>query len=197
MRKKHCITLLATVLAVSLVGGILAGCANKRQTYKKQAQKIQQEQNRKNEKSGVIYLKVNPEIAVFYDEKGMVTKIEGRNDDGKKIIAEYTGYEGRACKEVISELVAKINDAGYFVEEANQEKKQITLEIEEGSYLPEDNFLKNIVADIQKYTTAQKLSNPVTVTGESNYGWTNYGDTDYGPDNDGVTDYNDTGLWPE
>ena len=191
MKKKHCITVLAAVLTVGLMGGILAGCGSRRQV-----QEPQKQQSQTNEKSGVICLKVNPEIAVSYDENGMVTKVEGRNDDGKKVIAQYEGYEGKACRDVISELVAKINDAGYFVEETDQEKKQITLEIEAGSYLPGDDFLKNIVAGVQEYTASKQLPNSVAVEGESNYGWTNYGDTDYGPDNDGVTDYNDTDYGP-
>lgn len=192
MKKKHCITVLAAVLTVGLMGGILAGCGSRRQV-----QEPQKQQSQTNEKSGVICLKVNPEIAVSYDENGMVTKVVGRNDDGKKVITQYEGYEGKACRDVISELVAKINDAGYFVEETGQEKKQITLEIEAGSYLPGDDFLKNIVAGVQEYTASKQLPNSVAVEGESNYGWTNYGDTDYGPDNDGVTDYSDTDYGPD
>ena len=41
----------------------------------------------KEETGGVISIKVNPEIAVHYDDQGMVTKIEARNDDGEKVIA--------------------------------------------------------------------------------------------------------------
>ena len=33
--------------------------------------------------------------------------------------------------------------------------------------------------------------------GPNNDGVTDYNDTDYGPNNDGVTDYNDTDLWPQ
>ena len=95
--------------------------------------------------------------------------------------------------QIIAERIAvKINEAGYFVEETDGSAREITLEIEAGSVLPEENFLKNIVAGIQEYTSAQNLTSPVNVNGESNYGWSDYGDTDYGPDNDGVTDYNDT-----
>ena len=192
MTKKHLITTLAAVLTVGLMGGILAGCGSRHPAASSEGAAQMEIQ----ENGGVICLKVNPEIAVSYDENGMVTGIEGRNDDGRKVIMDYAGFEGRSCRDVISELVSKINDAGYFVEEADGSAKQITLEIETGSYLPEENFLNNIVSGIQEYTSSAQMSSPVVVEGESSYGWTNYGDTDYGPDNDGVTDYNDTDYGP-
>ena len=191
MTRKHMITTLAAVLTVGLMGGILAGCGSRQP-----APASGTAQTETQEKSGVICLKVNPEIAVSYDEAGMVTGIEGRNDDGKNLAADYSGYEGRPCRDVIKELVAKINDAGYFVEEADGSARKITLEIGTGSYLPEENFLNHIVAGIQEYTSSVQMNSPVEVAGESTYGWTDYGDTDYGPDNDGVTDYNDTDYGP-
>ena len=145
---------------------------------------------------GVISVRVNPEIAVTYDEQGLVTMVDGRNDDGKTIAADFTEYEGKECRQVICDLVAKIDGAGYLVEETEGKGRQITLEIEAGSILPSENFLSNIVAGIQEYTGSKNLNTSVAVDGESNYGWTNYGDTDYGPDNDGVTDYNDTDYGP-
>lgn len=191
MKKKTLIVSLATVLTLSLFGGLI-GCGSRQQTGPSAAQTGTAVETQTEEQGGVISLKVNPEIAVFYDENGAVTKIESRNDDGKKVIADYTGFEGKECRVVIGELVALINEAGYFVEETDGEAHQITLEIEKGSVLPAENFLNSIVAEIQKYTSAEKINTPVAVNGESTYGWTNYGDTDYGPDNDGVTDYDDT-----
>ena len=197
MTKKHLMTTLAAVMTFSLFAGLMTGCgsrnadagtANGAGTAQMQVEELPS--------AGVISLKVNPEIAVSYDEKGMVTKIEGRNDDGKTVAADYTEYEGKECRQVIRDLVAKINEAGYLTEEAEGSGRTITLEIEKGSVLPSENFLSGIVADIQEYTGGLNLSAPVDVTGESNYGWTNYGDTDYGPNNDGVTDYNDTDYGP-
>ena len=189
MTKKKLMAALATVLSLSLCGGLFTGCGSREAAVIPSGAGIAAQTE---ETGGVIALKVNPEIAVFYDEQGIVTKIEARNDDGKKVIADYTGYEGKECRTVIGDLVKAINQAGYFVEETDGTKNQITLEIEEGSVLPEENFLNMIVAEIQKYTSAEKISTPVAVNGESTYGWSSYGDTDYGPDNDGVTDYGDT-----
>ena len=141
---------------------------------------------------GVLCLKVNPEIAVSYDDDGAVTKVEGRNDDGAAILADYSGYEGKAAREVIVELLNAIGEAGYFVEEVEGERRQITLEIEPGSVLPSEAFLDVVIADIRACVNGNNWKSPLEVTGESDYGMTDYVDTDYGADNDGVTDYNDT-----
>ena len=191
MTRKRLMVTLATVLSLSLFAG-LAGCGSSQKAETGAEQSATVVEAQAEEQGGVISLKVNPEIAVFYDENGAVTKIESRNDDGKKVITDYTGFEGKECRVVIGELVALINEAGYFVEETEGEAHQITLEIEEGSILPTENFLNTIVAEIQKYTSSEKINTPVAINGESTYGWTNYGDTDYGPDSDGVTDYDDT-----
>ena len=186
MTRKKLTALLGAGLALSMAVCLLAGCSKPAQSTATAAAPAALKQG------GVIYLKVNPEIAVRYDDKGMVTSLEGRNPDGKEILTGYTGYEGKECKAVIGELVARINEAGYFVEEVEGENRQITLEVARGSSLPADDFLSDIVEQVQTYTAAQQLSSPVEVDGESNYGWTDYADTDYGPDNDGITDYAET-----
>ena len=191
MTRKKLTALLGAGLALSMAVCLLAGCSKPAQSTATAAAPAALKQG------GVIYLKVNPEIAVRYDDKGMVTSLEGRNPDGKEILTGYTGYEGKECKAVIGELVARINEAGYFVEEVEGENRQITLEVARGSSLPADDFLSDIVEQVQTYTAAQQLSSPVEVDGESNYGWTDYADTDYGPDNDGVTDYGATDYGPD
>lgn len=146
---------------------------------------------------GVLFLRVNPEISVTYDENGNVTKVEGHNDDGSAILENFSGYEGKACRQVVSELVTVIGEAGYFVEEVEGERRQITIEIEAGSALPYDTFLDGVVTDVRECVNRNDWSSPVAVQGESDYGITDYVDTDYGPENDGVTDYDDTDYGPE
>ena len=155
MTKKTLITTLAAALTLSLFAGVMTGCGSRSaQGNVNPVQEAVQEQA----EGGVIAVKVNPEIAVFYDEKGMVTKIEGRNDDGKTIASDYKEYEGKECRQVICDLVAKIDGAGYLVEEVEGEGRKITLEIEAGSMLPSENFLSNIVAGIQEYTGSKKIT---------------------------------------
>lgn len=145
---------------------------------------------------GTLILKVNPEIAVNYDENGLVTSVKAKNDDAKAILANYTGFEGKECRSVVSELVTSIGEAGYFVEEIEGEKRQITIEIEKGSRLPNNTFIDDVVRDVKNCINSHDWSNPINVFGESDYGITDYVDTDYGIGNDGVTDYNDTDYGP-
>ncbi len=161
MRKKHVTLLLAALLTVGLVGGILTGCGSQTSP----AGTDTAAEVSRNTEGGVITLKVNPEIAVSYNKDGAVTKVEGKNDDGESIVADYVDYFGKDCREVVSSLVAKINEAGYFVTEADGTPREITLEIEAGSVLPEDDFLKNIVAGIEEYSASQNLSSAVSVNG--------------------------------
>ena len=150
--------------------------------------------------AGVLYLSVNPEIAISYDKDGYVTKVEGRNDDGVSLLKSYTGYEGKKTREVVTELVTAIGDAGYFVEDIDGSKRQIVIEIEAGSALPSDTFLDEVVADVRSCVSSHNWHGPVDLQGERHYDVTDYGydDTDYGPNNDGVTDYgyDDTDYGP-
>ncbi|MGI6173073.1 MAG: anti-sigma-I factor RsgI family protein [Christensenellales bacterium] len=85
--------------------------------------------NQANARGGVLWLSVNPQISVYYDAGGNVTNVEARNEDGTKILADFTGFEGKACKSVVAELVTAIGKAGYFVEEVEGGRRRITLEI--------------------------------------------------------------------
>mgnify|MGYP003292375736 CR=1 FL=1 len=72
-----------------------------------------------------IYLSVNSEIKISYNNDGLVTEILGVNKDGKGIVSVYDNYIGKDCSDVVSKLVEEIHAAGYFVEEVEGEHKQI------------------------------------------------------------------------
>ncbi len=154
-------------------------------------------------RGGVLVLSVNPEIAVEYDAEGIVTGVTARNEDAIAIIDACSGLIGTEARTAVSKLVTAIGDAGYFVEEIDGERRQITLEIESGSSLPSDVFLEDLIADIKAVIDSNNWNPPLDVQGEFEIGVTDYAsqpvpgltdyvDTDYGPGNDGVTDYNDT-----
>ena len=140
-------------------------------------------------KGGILILSVNPEIEIEYDENGTVTGVTARNDDALAIINSCAGLIGQPTREVVTDLVTAIGEAGYFVEEIEGERRQITLEIEPGSCLPSDAFLDDVIADIRDAVNEHDWSTPLVVEGESDFGISDYIDTDYGVDNDGVTDY--------
>ena len=199
--KKRFVSAIALALMTSMV--FLAGCSKTTAVAESSSETSGVSSNENSSASavslatgGTLYLSVNPEIAIFYDGDGKVTKVEGRNDDGSKILADYTGYEGKEARQVVRELVAEIGEAGYFAEEIEGENRQITIEIEAGSSLPHDGFLEEVAADVRECVNSHHWHSPVDVEGESSYGMTEYHDTDYGPNNDGVTNYDDTDYGP-
>ena len=98
---------------------------------------------------GVLRLKINPEIALHYDENGKVTKLEGRNPEGVEILKTYTGYAGKDTSQVLEELVELIGQAGYFVEEADGTARRIVLELDPGSQVPHDQFLQDMAQHVK------------------------------------------------
>lgn len=103
--------------------------------------------------SGTLILKVNPEIALTYNEEGVVTDITGNNEDGQKIIDNYADFIGKDSGLVLEELIALINEEGYFVEEVEGEPKRLVLELEAGSVLPDEQFLEKMTTNVQNAVT--------------------------------------------
>ena len=180
--------ILAILLALVLSIGTFAGCSAAAQTISTGSAKLAT--------GGTLCLRVNPEIAVSYDENGNVTELVARNEAAKKILANISGYVGKPTHEVVSQLVTAIGNAGYFVEEIEGNTRKITIEIESGSSLPTGTFLNDVIAEVKKIVENHNWTTPIDVEGESLFGLTDYKDTDYGPSNDGVTDYDDTDYGP-
>ncbi len=185
MKKRIFHMCIAAICVFGLIG--FTGCD---QQTGLQADPKPVEQQIASQDGGTLFLKVDPEIAIEYDKDGNVTSLKSRNDAGKEILQDYTGYEGKPCRTVVDELINKIGAAGYFVDDVeNGYGRQIVLEIEKGSQLPTTTFMDDIVADVRSNVTRHHWKSPVDVRGESDYGITDYVDTDYGPNNDGDTDY--------
>lgn len=98
---------------------------------------------------GVLCLKINPEIALHYDENGKVTKLEGRNPEGIVLLQNFTGYIGKETSQVLEELVQIIGQAGYFEEEAEGKARKIVLELDPGSRVPHEKFLEDMAAHVK------------------------------------------------
>ena len=183
MKKRR--TIIAIVLALVLSLGLLAGCSSQNTAAVTDSLSAETE----TAAGGVLVVKVNPEIAVSYDETGAVTGVSARNEDARAIIESCGDLAGLQTREAVTKLVTAIGTAGYFAEEIEGGARQITIEIEPGSQLPSDVFLDEIVGDVRNCVNTNQWQTPLNVQNESDYGITNYVDTDYGPNNDGNTDY--------
>ena len=137
MRKNKRNILLCAALTIAMIASF-TGCgksqaaANKTDAY------------------GKILLSVNPEIEIEYDDKGIVVEIEGANDDGKTIVADYAEYKGKECDEVVNELVQKIYANGYFENQIDGHVKNIVVKLEDGSAYPDDDFLEGVADGVRK-----------------------------------------------
>ena len=113
---------------------------------------------------GSILLSINPEIEIDYDDKVIVISLEGKNEDGKKVLAEYTEYEGKSCETIVDELVKKIHADGYFEKKVDGHEKNIILKLEDDSLYQDDAFLKNLEQKLQDTIKECNLtSSPILV----------------------------------
>ena len=145
---------------------------------------------------GTLLISVNPKIAVEYDKDGLVTGVTARNNEAFDIINKCEGLIGAPTDDAVAKLVTAIGDAGYFVEDVDGSGRQIIIEIEEGSAIPYDSFVDDVVNGVKACVNTHHWQAPLDIHNESDYGMTDDVDTDYGPNNDGVTDYNDTDYGP-
>ena len=200
--------ILAAASSLAVLAALLTGCGAQPQESSVTA--------------GVLTLRVNPEIAIHYNQSGKVVALKGDNQDGREIVEAYPDYIGKDCEVVVQELVEEIHAAGYFVEEVEGQPRRVVLELDDDSQEPREDFLEDMSRSAQDALEGLSLGSAVVVEddaavspspkaseapvgasdynntdyGPNNDGVTDYDDTDYGPNNDGVTDYNDTDYGP-
>ena len=186
--------ILAAASSLAVLAALLTGCGAQPQESSVTA--------------GVLTLRVNPEIAIHYNQSGKVVALEGDNQDGREIVETYPDYIGKDCEVVVQELVEEIHAAGYFVEEVEGQPRRVVLELDDDSQEPREGFLEDMSRSAQDALEGLSLGSAVVVeddgaavspspkASEAPVGASDYNDTDYGPNNDGVTDYNDTDYGP-
>lgn len=123
----------------------------------------------KNGDSGSFILSVNPEIRIDYDENGKVTSVKGNNKDGKALLEGLDGYVGLSCADVISDLVKEIHAAGYFVDEIDGERRNIVIQIEPGSVIPEKGFVEKIEKEVEGTVKELEVSSEVITIDRDDY----------------------------
>ena len=185
--------ILAAASSLAVLAALLTGCGAQPQDGSVTA--------------GVLTLRVNPEIAIHYNQSGKVVALKGDNQDGREIVEAYPDYIGKDCEVVVQELVEEIHAAGYFVEEVEGQPRRVVLELDDDSQEPREDFLEDMSRSAHDALEGLSLGSAVVVeddaavspspkASEAPVGASDYNNTDYGPNNDGVTDYNDTDYGP-
>lgn len=146
-------SLLTIALALGMSLAVLSGCSQNDAASTSTAS-APAESSAQVASGGTLVLKVNPEIALAYDDAGLVTGLTARNGDAEAILEKSGDLIGQPARDAVRQLVTLIGEAGYFVEKVEGERRQITIEIEPGSALPSDAFLDEVVADV-KSTVAE------------------------------------------
>lgn len=159
MKTKKSLSLLLVGLLLSLA--IFAGCTAS-------AEKPQDSQAVALQDGGSLVLSVNPKLELNYDDKGIVKLITAMNDDGKVILTSLKTISGQETRLAVVEIVKQIIDKGYL--KADDNKRQVELELKKGSVLPNDDFMKDIVKDLQAFLKDNKMENKLVIDGDSDYG---------------------------
>ena len=153
--------------AVLLSMTFLAGCASAPQGSGS-TNAISSSSEEKQE-VGVILLSVNPEIEIGYDNQGLVLEVEGKNDDGKKVVSNYSDFSGKECQLVVEELVEEIYQEGFFDTTIDGHTKNIVVKLEEGSRYPDDSFLEEVAQGVRNAVESHKLSSSAMTVDQDDY----------------------------
>ena len=144
--------IVSLIVVLALSAALLIGCSvptQKHTATQTHPNTLSREDFEVPSAGGVLFLKVNPEIALHYDADGKVTQVEGRNADGVKLLENFTGYAGKDTAQVLESLVERIGEAGYFVEEVDGTARKIVLELDPGSQVPHEQFLQDMADHVK------------------------------------------------
>ena len=140
--------ILATATMGAALAAVLAGCGTTPTTAANQTAGGTAE-TPVAQAAGTLLLSVNPEIEIEYDDAGLVTEIEGVNDEGRGVVSGYSDYQGKECRTVVSELVGEIYEAGHFNQTVDGHDRNVVVKLEQGSGYPGDDFLRGIEDDVR------------------------------------------------
>ena len=92
-----------------------------------------------------VYVKINPEVRIDVDRQDMVVGLEGVNDDGAALIANYA-YQNKHLDVVTDELVDKAIDEGYLKPDG-----QITISLDSQDQTWMDNHSQALSDHLQTH----------------------------------------------
>lgn len=163
---------LLAALTISAAAVFTAGCGSQgtgTEQEKEMTAAAESSQGTALADTGIITLSVNPEISIEYDEEGKVTALTGKNVDGEGIVSAYQDYQGKDCSTVLEELISRIHEAGYFIDDIDGHKKNIVIQMEPGSVLPDDDFLETISRYTQEAVAGLELTSDIVTIDDDDY----------------------------
>lgn len=136
---------LSLILCALLVVGALAGCNTQTGTDNNTGSATPITK-------GSLLLNVNACVSVTYDADALVLAVEGVDENGTALVADYKDFYGKSCIAVIGELIAAAAKDGYLTADT----KNALVKQNVGSVSPNTSFLENLLQDTQ--TALQAVS---------------------------------------
>lgn len=115
----------------------------------------------RNSSIGSFTLRVNPEIRVSYNQKGNVTEITAKNEDGQKILDACKSFKGVPCEQAVAVLLNSIYENGYFNNMIDGNQRNIVLILDPNSAVPSEDFLTSLRNGAQATGEALHISSSV------------------------------------
>lgn len=110
---------------------------------------------------GMLVLNVNAAMNISYDSEGLVVNLEGINENGNILAAEYEDYLSKPVAEVISDMIANSSLSGFMTQDVNY----IMVKQAHGSKIPSDDFMTVIATEAEAALTAAEVqAKVVTLT---------------------------------
>ncbi len=116
---------------------------------------------------GTVLLSVNPEIKINYDGNGNVISLEGNNEDGRRLLQDYSDYKGKPCKTVVNELVEKMNTLGFFSDKIEGNAKNIIVKLEDDREDIYEDILEEIAEEIREAVRRNNIGSETVVVGRA------------------------------
>lgn len=173
MTKNFKLKAIGITAAIAMCASMMTGCNKPAQTTSGSNSQLDNDNA-----VGSLLLSVNPEIEIEYDKNGNVLELDGLNDDGLNILNSYKDFVGRPCKEVVRELVAKIDEAGYFENTVSGNEKNIIIKLDPESDIIDDNFLNSIADEVRTVVGERHIGSNAVAVDKDDYD-DNYKDKGY------------------
>ena len=119
----------------------------------------------KEEVKGRILVSGGPDISISYDKDGTVLEIKGIDRDGKNFLEGQEGYVGKSCKTAVGRLVRRLDEKGWFGEDADGSRKSLVVKAEKGSEYPDDQFMREIEDEVRDIAKDREINVYIKVVG--------------------------------
>ena len=153
--------ILAIMISVLMLVGLLAGCGD---IIPEATSGAGGDQVATPMAAGMLVLNAAGAMNISYDADGLVLNVEGIDEGGANLAAEYTDFLGKTCTEAVCDLIA----ASVVNGQLNAEENYVLIKVAMGSVMPGATFLEGIQKDAEAAISAAGSTATLVVLTEEN-----------------------------